>query len=152
MTVTQINSIRGNIVVQTGQLTDAPSKGGFQNSLEIALAHKTPGTAESEQTAALSEPQPPHNTQAVAPSVDDVVGQTDSLLDLLDAYADGLENPTTSMKDLASLVDRIKDGAQQLMISTESNPTAESGLKDIAKQAAITANAEYIKFQRGDFI
>jgi hypothetical protein len=150
--VTEINTIQENAVVQTRQRPGASSASGFQDSLDIALAHKAPGKTEGEEPSALSEPRPPHNNQTLAPSAADVVGQTDSLLGLLDSYANGLENPTTTMKDLATLVDRIKDGAQQLMASADRSTSAESDLKDIAKQAAVAANVEYIKFQRGDFI
>ena len=150
--MTQINTIQENAVVQTGQKPGAASEGGFKNSLDIALAHKGEGKTEGGQSAALSEPRPSHTNQAVVPSAAEVVGQTDSLLGLLESYADGLGNPVATMKDLAALVDRIKDGAQQLMDSADSSTSTESGLKDIAKQAAIAANVEYIKFQRGDFI
>ena len=150
--MTQIDRIQENAVVQTGQRPGAASEGGFQDSLDIALAHKTAEKTEGKQSAALSEPQPPHNTQAVVPSTAEVVYQTDNLLDLLESYADGLGNPTATMKDLAPLVDRIKDRAEQLMMSAGRSSSVESGLKDIARQAAMAASVEYTKFQRGDFI
>ncbi len=150
--MTQINTIQENAVVQTGQRPGAASEDGFQNSLDIALAHKAAGKADGEQSAALSEPRSPHNNQAIAPSEAEVVCQTDSLLGLLESYADDLGNPMATMKDLAALVGRIKDRAQQLMDSADRSTSAGNGLKDIAKQAAIAANVEYIKFQRGDFI
>lgn len=151
--MTQIGNINENTVVQTGQRQTAAPAAGFQSSLEIALARGTAAKTENAQAAALSEPPAAaHLNPATAPSADDIACQTESLLSLLESYANGLGSPGATLKDLAPLVNRIKDGAQQLMESAERSPSAESGLKDIASQAALTANMEYIKFQRGDYI
>lgn len=151
--MTQIDNINENTVVQTGQRQTPAPAAGFQNSLEIALARGTAAKTENAKTAALSEPQATaHLNPAATPSADDIACQTDSLLGLLESYANGLETPGATLKDLAPLVDRIRDGAQQLMDSAERSTSAESGLKDIASQAAMAANIEYIKFQRGDYV
>jgi hypothetical protein len=151
-TVTQINNINENTAVQTGQRSSAKPAAGFRDSLETALAEKSAGKTESGQATALGEPQAAHFNPAISPATDDDIAcQTDNLLDLLESYSKGLEAPEASLKDLAPLVDRIKDGAQQLMASAD-NDAAAGELKDIASQAALTANIEYIKFQRGDYV
>lgn len=151
--MTQINNINENTVVQTGRRQSAAPAAGFQNSLEIALARGTAAEAGNAQTAALSEPAATsHLNPDPAPSAGDIACQTDSLLGLLESYANGLETPGATLKDLAPLVDRIKDEAQQLMDSAGRSTSAENDLKDIASQAALTANIEYVKFQRGDHI
>jgi hypothetical protein len=149
--VTQINNIHENTAVQTGQRPSATTAAGFQDSLETALAQKSAGNAESGQTSELGEPQAPHFNPAVPATADDLACQTDSLLDLLESYSKGLEAPGATLKDLAPLVDRIKDGARHLMASAD-NDAAAGELKDIASQAALTANIECIKFQRGDYV
>lgn len=151
--MTEINNINGNAIVQKGQRQSQSPGTGFQNSLEIALAGRTTANAQSAQTAALSEPSATsHIDPAAAPSADEIVCQADHLLGLLESYASGLETPGATLKDLAPLVDRIRDGAQQLMDSAERSTSAKSELKAIASQAALTANAEYVKFQRGDYV
>jgi len=151
--VTQIGNINENTVVQTGQRQTAAPAAGFQSSLEIALARGTAAKTKTVQAAALSEPPAAAQVNpAAATSADDIACQTDSLLDLLESYANGLGSPWATLKDLAPLVNRIRDEAQQLMESAGKSTSAESGLKDIASQAALTANMEYIKFQRGDYV
>lgn len=150
--MTQINNIQENTAVQTGQRSSAKPAAGFQDSLETALAQKSAGKAESGQAASLGEPQAAHFNPAVSSTAgDDIACQTDSLLDLLESYSKGLEAPGATLKDLAPLADRLRDGAQQLMASAD-NDAAAGELKDIANQAALTANVEYIKFQRGDYV
>jgi len=149
--VTQINNIDGLSIVQTGKRLETSSGEGFQNTLDDALGKASESDTGSAPLSALSEPQALNFGQDV-PTDMDIAGQTDSLLDLLEAYADGLENPDASLKDLSSLVDRIQEEARQLMTSTDENTTAGGQLKEIAAQTAMTANMEYIKFQRGDFL
>ena len=149
--MTRIDQIHQNVIAQTGQRTTASTIAHFQTSLESALEQSAPAKTDKKQTTALSEPQS-LNLGQPGPSETDVVRQTDSLLGLLESYANGLDNPGATLKDLASLVTRIKDGAQQLMASVDKHAEAGSDLKDIAAQTALTANVEYIKFQRGDFI
>lgn len=150
--MTQINDINKSTVVQTGQRQSSAPAAGFQSSLEIAIARGTGEKAESGQTAALCEPSAANLNPAVTPSADDIVCQTDSLLSLLESYSVGLENPGATLKDLAPILDRIKDGAQQLMDSADRSTSAGSELKDIASKTALAASIEYIKFQRGDYI
>lgn len=149
--MTQINNIDGLSTVQAGKRPGTSSAGGFQDTLADALGKTSESDTDTVPMAALSEPQALNFGQDV-PTDMDIAGQTDSLLDLLEAYADGLENPDASLKDLSSLVDRIQEEARQLMTSTDENTTAGGQLKEIAAQTAMTANMEYIKFQRGDFL
>jgi len=150
--VTQINSIHENAVTQTGQRSSAKPAGDFRGSLETALVRNSEGTAEGGRAAALGEPQAAHFNSVVTSATNDIAGQTDSLLDLLESYAEGLENPGTTLKDLAPLLDRIRDGAQELMSSTDSDTSADDELRALATQTALTANIEYLKFQRGDYL
>jgi hypothetical protein len=152
-TVTLINNIHENTVIQTGQRPSETPATGFQDSLETALTEKSSSDgAQGGQAAALGEPQATHFNPTAAPADDDIACQTDNLLGLLDTYAEGLGTPGATLKDLAPLVEQIRDGAQQLMASAANDTAATIELKDIASQAALTANTEYIKFQRGDYL
>jgi len=150
-TVTQINNIHENAVVQTGQRPSAARATGFQDSLSTALAQKSADRSESRQAAALCEPQATQIPPAFASADEDISCRTDNLLGLLESYASGLGNPGATLKDLAPLVDRMKDEADRLMASADKTSSAGSELKDIATQTALTATLEYIKFQRGDY-
>lgn len=150
--MTQINNINGSPAVQTGQRSGTSATGDFQGTLENALDKTSGNSAESGTIAALGEPQAINFSQGMPQPPTDVADQADNLLGLLESYADGLENPETSLKELSSLVDRIQEEAQQLMASADESTTAGSELKQIAEQTALTASMEYVKFQRGDYV
>jgi len=81
--------------------------------------------------------------------------QTEELLAKFEEYSSKMQNPGISLKEIESLVNDIHKNAQELMNETK-NMEGENGgdpdLMDIASQFAITAQSEYIKFQRGDYI
>lgn len=151
-TVAQITNINGSPAVRTGQRTGASSPDGFQDTLSNVLDETSGSRTGGSPIAPLGEPQAVNFSREITPVGTGIVEQTDSLLTLLESYADGLEDPDTSLKDLSSLVDRIQEEAEKLMVSTDGSATAENQLKDIAEQTALTANMEYIKFQRGDYL
>jgi hypothetical protein len=149
--VTKIDQINETIAMQATKRPTASTPTPFQASLENALFQKIPENADRKQASALSEPQSPIVSQPGASSTN-IVGQTDRLLGLLESYAIGLENPGASLKELASIVALMKDEARQLMASTDMRPEGGSDINGIAAKAALTANVEYIKFHRGDYI
>lgn len=87
---------------------------------------------------------------------DDSIGaiekNTDSLLTLLDQYAKELGDPGKSLKDIEPLVQGIKEGADVLEASVQNATQADSALKSLAKESAVLANVEYMKFMRGDYV
>lgn len=149
--MTKIDPINDAIAMQATKRPCTSAPVPFQASLENALSQKISDTADKRQASALSEPQSPMTRQPGMPSTD-VLGQTDRLLGLLDAYATGLENPGATLKELASIVALMKDEAMQLMASTDTHAAGGNDINGIAAKAALTANVEYIKFQRGDYI
>ncbi len=78
--------------------------------------------------------------------------KTDSLLKMLNDYSMQLGDNKTSLKEIDSFLQDIKDSANDLLEETASSEHADTNLKNIAEQCAITANTEYMKFQRGDYI
>ncbi|WP_022664534.1 hypothetical protein [Desulfospira joergensenii] len=81
-----------------------------------------------------------------------VTGETDKLLGLLDTLAAQLEDPGISLKSMAPVVEELNENASALLKETESLGQEESDLKEIATRTAVTAQNEYIKFQRGDYL
>jgi hypothetical protein len=149
--MTKIDQINDALTVQAAKKPTTATATPFSASLENALAEKSPEAAGKEQASALREPQPSIVTPSGAAPTH-MVGRTDKLLDLLESYATSLENPCATLKELASLVAMMKDEAMQLMASADAHAAEEGSLKGIAEKAALTANVEYIKFQRGDYI
>jgi hypothetical protein len=149
----QIDQINEAIVTQTPKKTSGtPVQIPFSASFQNALSQQIPNdTGSMRRTSGLVEPQSPIiNQPDVSPT--DVAGRTDRLLGLLESYVTGLENPGATLKELAPIVAQMKDEATQLMSSTDAHPAGGDDLNGIAAKAALTANVEYIKFQRGDYI
>jgi hypothetical protein len=127
----------------------------FKQSFAKALAGQTNNSAGSSQEVqslrTLGEIQPlvlaPFKTGA-----DPIVKKADKLLDLMDSYAKGLENPQKSLRDLESQLLMIKDGSEKLINDMEKGVNLDEGLKNIVNECALTANVEWVKFQRGDYV
>jgi len=149
--MTKIDQINETITIQATKKPNESTVVPFSASLENALSNKIDNKTNGGRTSPLSEPQSPIVNQLGIPMTN-VVGQTEKLLGLLESYAAGLKNPGTTLKELASMVTEMKDEAMQLMASTDVNTTGENDLNGIAAKAALTANVEYIKFNRGDYI
>ncbi len=78
-------------------------------------------------------------------------GKTYSLLDKLDQYSQKLGNPEISLKEIEPLISKIKEDATELSLEiskSDKNPE----LKRLASEGALSANTEYIKFMRGDYV
>ncbi|MDR2422092.1 MAG: hypothetical protein LBE01_01795 [Deltaproteobacteria bacterium] len=75
----------------------------------------------------------------------------ESLLDLLDNYAQALANPQKALKDLAPLADDLELAAQGLGQTSE-NLSSDDPLKALTSDTASVAMVEAMKFKRGDYI
>lgn len=81
-----------------------------------------------------------------------IENKTDRLLKMLDYYSLQLDNNEMPLKKIEPFMEEIKDSAGKLLKETESAKDADSRLTSIAELCAVTANNEYLKFQRGDYI
>jgi hypothetical protein len=81
-----------------------------------------------------------------------VSGQTDNLLKMLDLYSSKLEDPGVSLKSIAPVLEQIKDNAGSLLNDVQNLTDKDAGLKKIATQTMVTAQTEYMKFKRGDYL
>ncbi|MFN2357278.1 MAG: hypothetical protein ABR534_06025 [Desulfotignum sp.] len=134
-----------------GETRKPGNKDAFTSALDRALdktePSEMPGTTAhglGEITSARAMPVPAQS--------DLVSGNTEKLLGLLDTYADQLQNPGVSLKQLAPVLEAINQKADQLVTETRSLGPDHAGLRDIATQTAVAAQTEYVKFQRGDYL
>ncbi len=110
---------------------------------------ETSKTANVEPTG-LEEIPPQHFTLS-DPSAN-ITDRTEKLLELLELYSSKLEDNSISLKDVDSVLKEIINDVQDLLEKVESSPDADEKIKNIAKELAVFANTEQIKFQRGDYL
>ena len=84
-------------------------------------------------------------------SSDIVSGQTNQLLDMLDAYTNKLIDPKVSLKSIAPVLEEISNNAESLLKETQNLTDSDMNLRQIARKTIIAAQTEYLKFQRGDY-
>lgn len=131
-----------------------PSKSNTPDTFETAFSKaldKTEGPDEADTG--------PHALKEIASkeltimnSSDSVSNRTDTLLGMLDSYSAKLEDPHISLKHMAPILEKIKEGAEKLLRETQQLTDADAPLKKIATQTIVTAQTEYLKFQRGDYL
>lgn len=123
----------------------------FNDTLSKAIdQNKASKTQFSQKPNALSEIKADY--MDIMSPVEMVTKRTNLLLEMLDLYSSNLENSKTSLKDIAPILESIKDSSSDLLKEVLDLSTKDKELKDIATQTAITAQTEYMKFKRGDYI
>lgn len=148
--ITYNPDITGRGETQTTNTGDA-----FQKTLEKTLNEQNLQQTESAPTSTLSEISVSALnpiTSCLQSSSETVVQKTDSLLNLLDQYSRDLNDPGKNLKEIAPLIETIKTDAQELMNEAQQTLAADDALNEIATQCAVTANVEYLKFERGDYL
>ncbi len=80
-----------------------------------------------------------------------VVEKADFLLNLLDEYRSGLEDPSKSLKELDSLLTDLKTEQESLMSFVDLFPDGDE-LKGVVNETLINITVESIKFDRGDYL
>jgi hypothetical protein len=81
-----------------------------------------------------------------------VLDQSDKILNLLDAYARTLTDPTMTLKDISPLVENIEKEVSSIEaeVSNKVHDDKEFGM--FVKNLAVTANVAVFKFHRGDYV
>ncbi len=146
--INQINELTQPIGTQAKPKTGEKSN-AFDSVLSNALDKTEPAEGETESVA-LGEISSPGFQLETPSSL--VTGKTNKLLELLETYASQLENPGISLKNIAPVLDQINEKADSLLKDTQFLSKEDSGLKTIATQTVVTAQTEYLKFQRGDYL
>jgi hypothetical protein len=148
--VNNINESAGSFPlpqVKNPQKNGTPS---FENVLNSAIDQGQTSRTTAGRAHGLNEISSP------APDIElpanRITDKTDKLLALLESYSSKLENPRVSLKNIAPVMEDIKNNAGALLQETSQLTEADASLKKIANQAAVTAQTEYLKFQRGDYL
>lgn len=148
-----INNI--NEVAQTPggqkQAGQKPTQGtdAFDTVLNSALnkPQKAEGAANSTGLEEIAAPR-----FELEPMSSIVTGKTDRLIGMLENFAGQLEDPQVSLRQMEPVLEEINAKADALLEKAKFLGEADSGLKEVATQTAVTARTEYMKFQRGDYL
>ena len=148
--INQINESAQPLTASNTKATKDKGADAFETALSKALDKTEAPEMEVMPTNALREIA--SIDLNIMNSSDIVSGKTDKLLKLLDSYSLKLENPNISLKNIAKILEEIKENAGSLLKETKRLTDADTNLKNIATQTIVTAQTEYIKFQRGDYL
>ena len=124
---------------------------GFQETLQQTLQARQSPQQVPTGAGALGEVRPAQ-MPTIENGSDALVAGTGRLIDLLDAYARQLADPTKSLRQIAPLVVEIQTQAERLMAAADSEPHPEPELQTLAARSAVAAKVEVIRFQRGDYV
>ncbi len=151
--MTKINPINETTPV-FGISTAKPLKTREGDSFGIALGKALDKTQESEieDTAAKALMEIGSKELNIINKSDIVSGKTDKLLAMLDSYTSKLIDPAVSLKSIAPVLEEINNNAGSLLKESQFLTDTDAALKKIATQTAVTAQTEYLKFQRGDYL
>ena len=151
--MTNINPIHDTSPV-FGASNAKPLKTGETDSFGIALNKALDKTQEpeTEGTPANALMEIASKELNIVNTSDIVSGKTSTLLDMLDAYASKLDDPAVSLKNIAPVLEEINTEAHGLLKDTQLLTDTDAALKKIATQTIVTAQTEYLKFQRGDYL
>ncbi|MBU1341073.1 MAG: hypothetical protein KKE44_07760 [Proteobacteria bacterium] len=149
-TINQINESAQSFAASNTKVSKHQKKDAFGNALSKALDRTEAPEMEHTTTNALREIA--SKDLNIINASDIVSGKTDNLLAMLDSYSSKLEDPNISLKTIAPVVEEIKNSAGHLLKDTQNLTDADANLKKIATQTILTAQTEYVKFQRGDYL
>lgn len=158
--IDQISEAAQSIAASSTNGTKNIKTDAFENALSQAL-YKTktdkieslsPESSKIEQPSTGALKEIVSTDLNIINSSDIVLGQTDKLLGMLDAYSSKLVDPNISLKNIAPVVEEINKNAGSLLKETQNLTDSDINLKHIATHTIVTAQTEYLKFQRGDHL
>jgi uncharacterized protein YicC (UPF0701 family) len=82
----------------------------------------------------------------------EILKRSERVLDLLDEYASGLNDPNKTLKDIEPLVASIKEEADSIERESQDKLHHDKDLRRFIKELSVTANVAMFKFHRGDYI
>lgn len=148
--INQINESDRFFASSNTRVTKSKQTDAFENVLGKALDNREAPEMETPPPQALREIA--SNRLDIIQSSDIVSGRTDTLLKMLDLYSSKLDDPNISLKSIAPVLEGIRENAGHLLHETERLTDADADLKEIATRTIVTAQTEYLKFQRGDYL
>ncbi len=122
----------------------------FKQTFGEVLGNMESSKMETVQTEGLKELSA-QNFNLPDPSAS-LRGKTEELLELFELYASKIEDDSISLKDIEPVLKELQIDAQNLLEKVNTSPEADDKIKNIAKEFALFANLEQIKFQRGDYL
>jgi hypothetical protein len=162
--MSKIDQIQPGAIPSTGQPAPASRPQGgeaFQKVLEQASQRVE--TAPTQSPAQATAPRAAQETQATGASQETQAAQAPSplqtegllragrTLDLLDAYAQSLADPSQSLKKVSGLVKSLEEESKGLgQVLGRMDP--QDGLYGLLQEVASTAQVETVKFNRGDYV
>jgi hypothetical protein len=148
--INQIDTFAQSLAASNTKASKSKGTDAFETALSKALDKTEAPEMEVMPTNALGEIASVNLN--IIHSSDIVSGKTDKLLKMLDSYTSKLEDPNISLKSIAPVLEKINDTAGNLLKETERLTDEDANLKNIATQTIVTAQTEYVKFQRGDYL
>lgn len=148
-----VNHINETAQPVTGPAKNKPRTAEGSSAFDTVLSNALEKSDGSDGTAGVTELQ-----ELAAPRLeprspsDSVSGKTDALLGLMDTYAAQLGDHRVSLKSIAPVLEKMNEEARELMKETRFLPSDQGALKEIATRTAVTAQTEYVRFQRGDYL
>ncbi len=82
----------------------------------------------------------------------DVIDHSDKVLNLLDKYANELNNPLKTLKDIEPIVSNIEKELNLVEAKTSDIVPKNGEIEKFVRALSVTAHVAMIKFQRGDYI
>ena len=122
----------------------------FQQAFNRAIDNMEPSDMKNSPSGALTELPAGNMRQGIGAS--DLAEKADQAIQSLDRYSEKLSDTSVSLKNLEPDLQKLKEDAVKLIEEAETSPYSDSDLKRIAKEFAVTARTEDIKFQRGDYL
>lgn len=148
--INNINESAQSFAQATARESKNKSAPSFENILNSAVDKKQVSHMEGGMISGLNEIESPAPEIKAPAAV--VSGETDSLIKLLESYSSQLDNPDISLKKIAPVLEDIKNNAGKLLLETGRLTDADASLRKLATQTVVTAQTEYLKFQRGDYL
>lgn len=148
--INQLNDTAQSISTPNSSATKPGQTDAFKNALAQAIDSKGADTKKTNSTSGLGEIAPVELN--ISDQSDIVSGKTGKLLDMLEKYVSKLEDPNIPLKSMAPVLEKIKQDAGSLEKETLNLNDSDKSLKEIATTTIATAQTEYLKFQRGDYL
>jgi uncharacterized protein YoxC len=148
--MTKITGISGSNNITPNTNVKAKDGDLFQKTLDNALRIKSEIKAETGKNI-LGEIRT-STVPVVGEQTQGLNEKANSLLNQLDVFVAELGNPEKSLKDMEPVVKSMKNGADDIMETMKKEGVTDEKVKNIIMESVMTANVEYYKFYRGDYL
>ena len=124
----------------------------FKQTFGKVLENMEPSKMESIQPKGLEEISTENFILSGSSDNASLADKTEYLLERLEQYSSKLSDNKTSLREVDSVLKEMISDAQNLLEKVENSPDADEKIKNLAKELALFASTEQIKFQRGDYL